>query len=148
MNTYFVANDITGRQGKEACNLLGMCGLTMYGIICSTFGDSIEGNCLNLLGTGRENHPELLATLSGGQTFSNLDLSHVYQQVSKQKIPKCMTVFMTKITHKGLYKYTRILFRDASAPARLQCIMETLQQELQGICLHLDDVLVTCRLHN
>ena len=36
---------------------------------------------------------------------------------------------MTKITHKGLYKYTRILFRDASAPARLQCIMETLQQE-------------------
>ena len=81
MDTYFMANDITGQQGKEASNLLSMCGLNMYGIICSTFGDSIEGNCLNLLGTGRENHQELLATLSGGHTFSNLDLSHVYQQV-------------------------------------------------------------------
>ena len=34
-----------------------------------------------VLGTGRENHQELLATVSGDQTFSNLDLSHVYQQV-------------------------------------------------------------------
>ena len=143
-----MANDITGRQGKEASNLLSMCGLTMYGIICSTFGDSIEGNCLNLLGTGRENHQELLATLSGGRTFSNLDLSHVYQQVPLTEDSQCMTVFMTMITHKGLYKYTRILFRDASAPARLQCIMKTLQQELQGICVYLDNILVTCRLHN
>ena len=136
------------RAKKHASNLLSMCALTMYGIICSTFGDSIEGNCLNLLGTSRENHQELLATLLGGQILPKLDLSHVYQQVPLTEDSKCMTVFMTKITHNGLYKYTRILFREASAPARLQCIMETLQQELQGICVYLDDILVTCRLHN
>ena len=32
--------------------------------------------------------------------------------------------------------------------ARLRCIMEVLQQELPGICVYLDGILVTCRLHN
>ena len=58
-----------------------MCASTMYGIICSTFGDSIEDNCCNLLGTGRENHQELLANLSRDQILPKLDLLHAYQQV-------------------------------------------------------------------
>ena len=49
-------------------------------------------------------------------------------------------MFVTVNTHKGLYKYKRLVFGVASTPVIFQRIMETLQG-LQGVCVYLDDIL-------
>ena len=57
---------------------------------------------------------EIFASLSGGQKFTKVDLSHAYQQ------------FMLLInTHKGLYRYTclpfGVAFRSSDLPAGHGC---------------------------
>ena len=52
-------------------------------------------------------------------------------------------VFVAMNTHKGLFKYTRLPFGVALAPVIFQCLMETLLQGLQGVCMYLDYILVT-----
>ena len=57
---------------------------------------------------------ELFANLNGGNKFSKLDLSHAYQQVLLDNQSRtCGTIN----THQGLYRYTRLPFGVASAPA-------------------------------
>ena len=46
---------------------------------------------------------ELFANLSGGQTFTNLDLSHAYLQLELEEESKEL---VTINTHKGLFKHT------------------------------------------
>ena len=46
-------------------------------------------------------------------------------------------------THKGLYKYKRLPFGVASAPAIFQRTMEATLQGLPMVCVYLDDVLVS-----
>lgn len=83
---------------------------------------------------------ELFAKLSGGQQFSKLDLSRAYNQVRLSDDSQLLT---TINTHKGLYKYTRLVFGLASAPAIFQRTMETLLAGLDGVLVYLDDILVT-----
>ena len=51
--------------------------------------------------------------------------------------------FLTINTHKGLYKFNRLPFGVASAPAIFQRSMETLLRDLPGVSVYLDDILVT-----
>lgn len=46
-------------------------------------------------------------------------------------------------THKGLYQYTRLLFRIASAPAIFQRTIEGILQGMANVCVYIDDILVT-----
>jgi hypothetical protein len=64
---------------------------------------------------------ELFASLSGGKTFSKLDLSHAYLQVP---LDEQSQKYVTINTHKGLFKYTRLPFGIASAPSIFQRVME------------------------
>ena len=57
---------------------------------------------------------DLFATLAGGKMFSKLDLSQAYQQLP---LDKNSTKYVTVNTHRGLYRYTRLPFGVASAPA-------------------------------
>ena len=50
---------------------------------------------------------ELFVSLSGGQMFSKLDLSHAYLQVPLEKESQSYLVINT---HKGLYAYKRLPF--------------------------------------
>lgn len=83
---------------------------------------------------------ELFAKLHGGQQFSKLDLSRAYNQFCLSDSSQDLTCINT---HKGLYKFTRLVFGLSSAPAVFQRAMEALLSGLDGVLLFLDDICVT-----
>ena len=85
---------------------------------------------------------ELFACLSGGQTFTTLDLSHAYLQLELEEESQEL---VTINTPKGLFKYTRLPFGVASAPAIFQRTMESLLQGLPMVCVYIDDILVSVK---
>ena len=83
---------------------------------------------------------DLFAKLSGGKTFSKLDMSHAYQQLVLEEESRQYT---TINTHRGLFRYTRLPFGVASAPALFQRTMETLLQGIPHVAVYLDDIIIT-----
>ncbi len=57
---------------------------------------------------------DLFSMLAGGKTFTKLDMSHAYQQLLLDEMSK---QYITINTHKGLFKYNRLVFGVASSPA-------------------------------
>ena len=78
--------------------------------------------------------------LSGGKLFTKMDLAHAYQQIPLTDYSKRYT---TINTHKGLFRYNRLPFGVASAPAIFQRTMDSLLQDLPQVCVYLDDILIT-----
>jgi predicted aspartyl protease len=83
---------------------------------------------------------ELFASLGGGKRFSKINLSQAYQQLRLEENSKTL---LTINTHKGLYRYTRLPFGVASAPAIFQRVMDTMLQGIPKVTCYLDDILVT-----
>ena len=83
---------------------------------------------------------DMLASLSGGTTFSKLNLAHAYRQVTLNDELKGMA---TINTHKGLYRFNCLPFSVAWVPSMFQCIMETTLQGLPSIFVYINDILVT-----
>ena len=83
---------------------------------------------------------DLMASLSGGKMFSKIDLSSAYQQmVLTEESRKYVTIS----THRGLYRFTRLPFSVASAPALFQKAMDTILRGIPNTLCYLDDILVT-----
>ena len=87
---------------------------------------------------------DLFASLAGGKKFSKLDLSQAYQQLP---LDEESTKFVTINTHRGLYRYTRLPFGVASAPALFQKLMDTVLQGIPHVICYIDDILVTGTNH-
>lgn len=83
---------------------------------------------------------ELFTRLNKGQHFTKLDLSDAYLQLELDDSSKELTVINTPF---GLFRYNRMPFGIANAPAVFQ---KTIDQVLAGIdnCIaYLDDILIT-----
>ena len=75
---------------------------------------------------------DLLASLGKGKMFSKLDLANAYLQLALEDESK---KYVTITTHKGLYRYNRLPFGVASAPAIFQRTMENLLRDISNaIC--------------
>ena len=83
---------------------------------------------------------EIFASLAGGQQFSTLDLTQAYQQLLLDEESKEL---VTINTHLGLYRYNRLPFGVASAPAIFQRSMDQLLHGLSGVMCYLDGIIVT-----
>lgn len=83
---------------------------------------------------------ELFSKLNGGVQFSKIDLSMAYNQFRLNEASQNLTVINT---HRGLFKFTRLVFGLSSAPAIFQRAMECVLAGLEGVVFFLDDVLVT-----
>ena len=82
---------------------------------------------------------DLLASLTGGNVFSKLDLSHAYLQLPLDEKSK---EYVTITTHKSLFRYNRMPFGVASAPAIFQRTMERILQGIPHVHVYIDDILV------
>ena len=78
---------------------------------------------------------DLFVSLAGGKKFSKIDLTSAYQQFISLA-EECQEL-TTINTHKGLYKYMRLQFGVASAPAIFQQVMDTVLQGLPNMICYL-----------
>lgn len=92
----------------------------------------------------RENYP--LPTFDGFMTklrnaryFSRLDLVNAYHQLELDEESRPITTF---ITHKGMFRYKRLLFGVNSAPEIFQRIFEGLLSPCENCLNYLDDIIV------
>ena len=83
---------------------------------------------------------DLFATLAGGKKFTTLDLSHAYNQLTLD--PESQKYVVVN-THRGLYRYKRLPFGIASAPAQFQRVMDQILQGMNHVTCYLDDILIT-----
>ena len=87
----------------------------------------------------RERHPiptteEVLRDLNGSTVFSKLYLRWGFHEESRQ-----ITTF---VTHRGLYRYKRLMFGITSAPEKYQKIVSDVLQGCEGVANIADDVIV------
>lgn len=83
---------------------------------------------------------DLFAHLANGKSFSKLDLRDAYCQM---EVAEESRKFLVINTQKGLFRYTRLPFGVASAPAIFQREIDKILQGLPGASCYLDDLLVT-----
>lgn len=82
---------------------------------------------------------ELLHALVGATHFSKLDLACAYHQVLLHPDSRDLTAF---ITHEGLFRFKRVCFGLASAPAAFQKMMAKILDGCSGVLFYIDDVIV------
>ena len=92
----------------------------------------------------RERHPiptieEVLYDLNGSTVFSKLDLKWGFHQVELEEESREITTF---VTHRGLYRYKRLMFGISSAPEKYQRIISDVIRGCKGVANIADDLIV------
>ena len=92
----------------------------------------------------RERHPiptieEVLYDLNGSTVFSKLDLKWGFHQIELEAESREITTF---VTHRGLFRYKRLMFGIASAPEKYQKIVKDSLSGCEGVANIADDLIV------
>ena len=83
---------------------------------------------------------EVFTKLNEGKIFSKIDLSEAYLQIPvEEESSKLLCIS----THKGLFKFNRLVFGIKVAPAIFQQIIDTMLSGLDFSIGYLDDILMT-----
>lgn len=85
------------------------------------------------------NGQELLASAAQGKIFAKLDIRKAYLCL---QLDENSSHILTLNTHLGLFRPTRLMFGVASAPALWTKFIDTVTQNLEGLCVYFDDLLV------
>ena len=83
---------------------------------------------------------DLFASLSDGQHFMKIDLKNAYLQIEMEEESKNL---LTINTHRGLFRYNRLVFGIASSPAIFQKTIKQIMQNVPGKQVILDDIIIT-----
>ncbi|XP_045537579.1 uncharacterized protein K02A2.6-like [Papilio machaon] len=81
---------------------------------------------------------DLMVRLSGACFFSKIDLSQAYNQIELDDTKKYTVIN----THRGLYRYNRLVYGLASSPGIFQRIMCNLLRGIPNVEIFLDDVII------
>lgn len=104
--------------------------------------------CVNMKAVNRavlkQTHPlptteQIFGRLSSAKIFSTLDIANAFHQVPIDEESRVITTF---ITHKGLFRYKRLMFGLSSAPEIFQQKIEGILAGLEGVAVFIDDILV------
>ena len=92
----------------------------------------------------KERHPiptveEVLHDLSGSTVFSKLDLKWGFHQIMLKEESRHITTF---VTHRGLYRYRRLMFGITSAPEKNQQIIADVLKKCRRVANIADDLIV------
>ena len=92
----------------------------------------------------RERHPiptieEVLYDLNGATVFSKIDLKWGFHQIELEEDSRAITTF---ITHRGLYRYRRLMFGITSAPEKYQKIISDVLAGCSGVANIADDLVI------
>ena len=83
---------------------------------------------------------DIFSNLAGGQLFTKLDLTQAYLHLEVDEESRDL---LTISTHRGLFRYNRLPYGIASAPAIWQRTMEMVLQDIPGTQVILDDMIIT-----
>ncbi len=92
----------------------------------------------------RERHPiptieDLLYQLNGSTVFTKLDLRWGFHQIELDTESRNITTF---VTHRGIYRYKRLMFGIASAPEKYQQIVKDILKGCPGVANIADDIII------
>ncbi|XP_076284281.1 uncharacterized protein LOC143210894 [Lasioglossum baleicum] len=85
---------------------------------------------------------EIFAVLQGGDKFTELDMTHQYMLFP---VDESCTNLLTIVTHKGLFRYTKIPEGVSPAPADVQRKMDECLRGIDCTIAFLDNIYVTGR---
>ena len=82
---------------------------------------------------------EVLQDLNGSRVFSRVDLKWGFHQILLAEESRHVTTFFT---HRGLYRYTRLMFGVTSAPEKYQQIIRDVLRGCDGVVNIADDLVI------
>ncbi|CAC5377655.1 unnamed protein product [Mytilus coruscus] len=107
--------------------------------ICGDFKVTLNP-MLNVDQYSLPNIDDIFANLNGGIQYTKMDLKQAYLQLEVDEDCKDL---LTINTHRGLYRYNRMAFGIASAPAIWQRTIEQILSGIPGTQCLLDDMIIT-----
>lgn len=92
----------------------------------------------------REDHPiptmeDFLPQLCGAKWFSRVDVKDAFHQLELHESSRHITTF---ITHKGMYRYRRLMFGVSSASEIFQKVLEQILSKCERARNVIDDIII------